>query len=81
MAQKSIVLKVMAKEAIFINRIKYSAIRLEGEMLDQRMTFWLDEKGTVLKEAGFMGLTLVKSSVGRASKDIEGGGGDGWQGK
>ena len=76
MAQRNIVLKVMAKEAIFINRIKYSAIRLEGEMLDQRMTFWLDEKGTVLKEAGFMGLTLVKSSVGRASKDIEGGGGD-----
>ncbi len=76
MAQKNMVLKVEGKETIVINRIEYKAIRLSGEMLGQGMTFWLDESGNVLKQTGFMGLTLVKSSVGRASKDIDGGGGD-----
>ncbi len=76
MAQKNMVLKVEGKETLVINRIEYKAIRLTGEMLGQGMTFWLDERGDVLKQAGFMGLTLVKSSVGRASKDIDGGGGD-----
>ena len=76
MAQKDMLLKVEGKETLVINRIEYNAIRLAGEMLGQSMTFWLDEKGNVLKETGFMGLTLVKSNVARANKDIEGGGGD-----
>jgi hypothetical protein len=76
MAQKKMVLKVEGKETLVINRIEYKAVRLTGEMLGQNMTFWLDERGNALKQTGFMGLTLVKSSVGRADKDIEGGGGD-----
>jgi hypothetical protein len=76
MAQRNMVLRVEGKETLVINRIEYKAIRLAGEMLGQGLTFWLDERGNVLKQTGFMGLTLVKSSVGRASKDIDGGGGD-----
>ncbi|RLG29704.1 hypothetical protein DRN98_08140, partial [Methanosarcinales archaeon] len=57
MTQKNMVLKMEGKETLVINRIDYEAIRLEGEMLGQKLTFWLDERGNVLKQTGFMGLT------------------------
>ncbi len=76
MAQKDVVLKVTAKERIVINRVDYGAFRLETEVFGQPMIFWLDNNGSVLKEEGFIGLTLVKSSVGRAKKDIESSGGE-----
>ena len=44
-------------------------------MWGQPMTFWVDESGTVLKEKGFMGLTLIKSSSASAPRGIKGSGG------
>ncbi len=76
MSQDSIVLKVIANETLEINRIPYSAFRLEAEMLGQTMTFWIDKNGDVLKEQGFMGFTLVKSSAARATRDIDSSGGE-----
>ncbi|MBW2614847.1 MAG: transglutaminase domain-containing protein [Deltaproteobacteria bacterium] len=76
MAQKEAVFRVMAKESVVIKRMRHSAFRLETEMWGQPMTMWLDEKGAVLKEHGFMGFTLVKSSAANAPRDIEGGGGE-----
>ncbi len=72
MAQKPVVVKVVAKEPIEIKGITYNAFRLETEMWGKRMTFWLDESGTTLKEQGFMGLTIIKSSAASAPRNIEG---------
>ena len=74
-SQKAIAIKVVAKETIVIAGIKYDTFRLETAMWGQPMTFWLDENGIVLKEEGFMGLTLVKSSAAKASRGIEASGG------
>ncbi len=73
MAQKAVVIKVAAKEPLVINRLKYSTYRLETEMWGQNLTFWLNEKGEVLKEKGFMGLTLVRSNAATAPRNLEGG--------
>ncbi len=71
MGQEEAILKVMEKASIEIDKIYYNAFRLEAEMWGQRLTFWLDENGTTLKEEGFMGLTIVKSSPARAPRDLE----------
>jgi hypothetical protein len=71
MAQKEAVIRVVGKESVRINKISYSAFRLEAEMWGQMLTFWLDEWGTTLKEEGLMGLTVVKSSPARAPRDLE----------
>ncbi len=76
MAQKEMALKVIASETLVINSIKYDTFRLETEMWGQHLIFWLDGDGSVLKEEGFMGLTLVRSSAGRAPRGIEGSGGE-----
>ncbi len=76
MTQKEAAFRVMAEESIVIKRMRHRAFRLETEMWGQPMTMWLDEKGAVLKEQGFMGFTLIKSSAANASRDIEGGGGE-----
>lgn len=73
MAQKAVVIKVAAKEPLVINRLKYNTYRLETEMWGQNLTFWLNEKGEVLKEKGFMGLTLVRSNAATAPRNLEGG--------
>ncbi len=73
MSQKETVINVVAKEPLTINRITYQAFRLETEILNQQMTFWLDEDGTTLKEEGFMGLTTIKSSAANASLALESG--------
>ena len=75
MAQKEAVIKVVAKEPVRVNRTTYKAFRLETEMWGKLLTFWLDESGTTLKEEGFMGLTIIKSSPARAPLGLEGGGG------
>lgn len=71
MAQKEAELKVSAKESIRINKIDYEAFRLEAEMWGSMITFWIDQEGTVLKEEGFMGLVMVKSSPANAPMNIE----------
>jgi len=72
MAQKEVVVSVAGRESIVINRIPYSTFRLETDMWGQKVTFWLDEAGDVLKETGFMGLTLVRSSAAEAPRDLQG---------
>lgn len=76
MAQKEAACKVMGKESVVIGRMRHSAFRLETKMWGQPMTLWLDENGAVLKEQGFMGFTLIKSSAANAPRDIDGGGGE-----
>jgi hypothetical protein len=76
MAQQEVVLKVVSREPLKINNISYNAFRIETEMWGNIMTFWLDENGTVLKEEGFMGLVMIKSSAANAPMDIEGNGGE-----
>ena len=71
MAQKEAVIRVVGRESVKIDKISYSAFRLEAEMWGQLLTFWLDESGTTLKEEGLMGLTIVKSSPARAPRDLE----------
>ena len=71
MAQKEAVIRVVGRESVKIDKISYSAFRLEAEMWGQPLTFWLDESGTTLKEEGLMGLTIVKSSPARAPRDLE----------
>ena len=75
MAQKDIFVRVIAREPVTINKIRYDAFRLETEMWGKLITLWLDENGTTLKEEGFMGLTTIKSSPARAPFDLEGQGG------
>ena len=71
MAQKEAMIRVVSKESLRIDKISYSAFRLEAEMWGQTLNFWLDEDGTTLKEEGLMGLTIVKSSPARAPRDLE----------
>jgi hypothetical protein len=72
MAQKGIVVTVAGRESVVINRIKYQAVRLETEMWGQKLVFWLDDAGEVLKEKGFMGLTLTRSSAAEAPRHLKG---------
>lgn len=76
MSQKKAVLEVVDIEDIVIHRIKYTAYRLEARLLGQQVTFWIDKKGRVLREEGFMGLRLVRSNASRATKNISGSGGE-----
>ena len=55
MAQKDMTLKVKAGETLTVKGIKYDALRLETEMWGQKLAFWLDKDGSVLKQEGFMG--------------------------
>ena len=71
MAQKEAVIRVVGRESVRIDKISYSAFRLEAEMWGQLLTFWLDESGTTLKEEGLMGLTIVKSTPASALRDLE----------
>jgi hypothetical protein len=70
-AQKEAIVKVVAREPITINRIRYNAYRLETEMWGKLLTSWVDERGTTLKEEGFMGFTILKSTAAAAPRDIE----------
>jgi len=72
MAQKGVVVTVAGRESIVINRIKYHTFRLETEMWGQKLIFWVDEAGDVLKEEGFMGLTLIRSSAAAAPRNLKG---------
>jgi hypothetical protein len=71
MAQKEMVVTVVSKERLKIQRRTYDAFRLEAEMWGKKLRFWLDEEGTTLKEEGFMGLTSVLSSAARAPEGLD----------
>lgn len=65
------VIKVVAKEDVEINSKLYKAFRLEMNFLDHPLVFWIDEKGKSLKEKGFMGFTLVRSSPAKAPLGLD----------
>jgi Transglutaminase-like superfamily len=76
LSRKTIVVRVSGREDIRIHGIPYKSLRLETEIMGQPAYFWLDDKGSILKETGLMGMTLVRSNPTQAPKDISGGGGD-----
>ena len=73
-AQQEATVRVLARESMEIKGVSYAAFRVEGEFLGQKMTFWLDDEGGVLKEEGPIGLTLVRASEAAALGDFEGSG-------
>jgi len=75
LTQKEMTLKVKARETLTINHIAYDALRLEAEMWGHNLAFWLDKNGSVLKQEGFMGMTLVRSSADAAHQGMIGSGG------
>jgi hypothetical protein len=77
MAQEPVTAKVAGIDRLTINGIDYDALRLEAQMWGKNLKTWLDRDGSVLKEEGFMGFTLVRSSAEKARQKIAGGkGGD-----
>ena len=73
LVQKHGIFRVAARETLKINRIEYDTFRVETEMFGNTIILWVDEAGMVLKEEGFMGLVMIRSSAANASRDIEGG--------
>ena len=65
------IIKVVAKENIKLNGKIYKAFRLEMNFLGRPLVFWLDEKGVSLKEKGFMGFTLVRSTPAKARLGLD----------
>lgn len=72
MAQKEIVVSVVDRETLVINRIAHRAFRLETEMWGQKVSIWVDDAGEVLQEEGFMGLRLVRSNAATAPMGLAG---------
>jgi hypothetical protein len=66
MASKELKATVTAKETVPIGRMSYEAFRVETRAWGHPVTIWVDESGSVLKETGFMGMTLIKSSAANA---------------
>jgi len=64
-------IKVAAKEVITLDGKSYEAFRLEMNFLGRPLIFWLDEKGASLKETGFMGFTLVRSTPAKAKLGLD----------
>jgi hypothetical protein len=66
LTQREVAIHVRGRETIEINKARVRAYRLESEVMGQHITSWIDDSGAVLREEGFMGLTLVRSSEGQA---------------
>jgi len=65
------IIKVVGKEEITLNDETYDAFRLEMSFLGKPLIFWLDEQGNSLKEEGFMGFTLVRTTPSRALDGLD----------
>lgn len=72
MVQREADFEVVGIESLEINRLEYNAYRVETEMWGNPITVWVDETGGILKEEGFMGLIIIRSSAANASRNIEG---------
>jgi hypothetical protein len=66
LTQRQVTVHIRGRETVEINKERVSGYRLESEVMGQPITSWIDDSGTVLREEGFMGLTLVRSSEGQA---------------
>jgi hypothetical protein len=74
LTQREVTVHVRGRETVEINKESVRAYRLESEVMGQHITSWIDDSGTVLREEGFMGLALVRSSEGQALGAIAKGG-------
>lgn len=72
LSQRDVVVKVAGETDISLNGKEYAAFRLETKAWGQLLVFWLNEDGVLLKEEGFMGLTLVRSDKAHAPFDADG---------
>ncbi len=72
MTTNSAIIRVLGKETIKLDGIHYKAFRLEMNLLGRQLFFWLDENGISLKEEGFMGFTLVRSTPDKALLGLDG---------
>ena len=71
MSTNPVTVTVAAKERIKSNAESHKALRLEMEFLGRPLLLWLDERGVPLREEGFMGFTLVRSSPVKAPLDLD----------
>ncbi len=72
LSHRKVLIRVVDKTVISLDEKKIPAFVLETEVWGQKLRFWLDETGALLKEEGFMGLTLVRSDRERAPRGVEG---------
>ena len=72
MSQKEALIRVAGKEKLTLHHIDYEAYRLETVVWGKPLIVWVDDQGVTLKEEGFMGFTLVRSSPTRAIVPAEG---------
>ncbi|MCG6878125.1 MAG: transglutaminase-like domain-containing protein [Deltaproteobacteria bacterium] len=72
LSHRDVAVKVADKTVISLSGKEYSAFRLETKAWGQSLVFWLNEDGVLLKEEGFMGLTLVRSDKAHAPFDVDG---------
>ncbi len=75
LSHKEMIVKVAARAVIPLNGKECPVFRLETSVWGQTLVFWLDEGGVLLKEEGFMGLTLLRSDGERAPLNVDGSGG------
>lgn len=75
LSHKDMVIKVVDKTVMPLNGKECPVFRLETKVWGQTLVFWLDEEGILLKEEGFMGLTMIRSDGERAPLNVDGSGG------
>jgi hypothetical protein len=71
MSTNPVTVTVAAKERVRLNGKAHKAFRLEMEFLGRPLLIWLDENGVPLREEGFMGFTLVRSSPVKAPLGLD----------
>jgi len=71
LSRKAVRIEVKGKDRLELGGKTHRVFRLETILWGQRLKFWLDESGNILKEEGFMGFTLVKSNPAKAPEDLE----------
>jgi len=72
LSHKEVLIKVTDKTVMTLKGKEYPVFRLETKVWGQTLVFWLNEEGVLLREEGFMGLTLVRSDKTRAPRDMDG---------
>jgi len=72
LSHKNMTIRVTEKTVMTLDGKEYPVFRLETKVWGQTLVFWLNEEGVLLKEEGFMGLTLVRSDEGRAPLGMAG---------
>jgi hypothetical protein len=75
MSQSLVPLRVEAKETILLDSRSYASFRVAMDYHGIQLKSWISPYGEVLKEEGFLGMTLVKTDAESALKGLEGGAG------